>query len=106
MEKEFQHSAADNALDGRLRFDGKKRKWQVKQDIKPFVEEAKQERDIGFNKKANYRKFATIPDVVAIEIATKYGVNIHDENTQRDKNEMSKFKKIIIQNYPYLLVST
>lgn len=103
----FKHTA-EGGLEGQIEFNpmGGRQGWQVKQDIRPFIQEAKDDREIGFNKKSHYRKFATIPDVVAIEIANKYGVNIHDPSTKNDQHKMQKFKKIIIQDYPYLLVSS
>lgn len=104
----FKHTEWTGGLEGQIEYNptGGRQGWQVKQDIQPFIEDAKQQRDAGFNKKSHYRKFASIPDVVAIEIATKYGVNIHDPKTNNDKDLMKKFKKIIIEDYPYLLVSS
>ena len=46
--------------------------WQMYQDEKPFLEKAKLDRDLmasGLNKKdLGFKKFATVPDIVAIEI--------------------------------------
>jgi len=106
LEKKFKHDAADGALSGIIGFEDTKTHRRVSQDIKPILDEVKEERAAGFNRKANYRKFASIPDVVAIEIATKYGINIHNDETIRDQSEMKKFRNIIIREYPYLLVST
>ena len=106
LEKKFKHSAGHNALNGMIGFEDTKTHTRVAQDITPFLDEVKRDRDAGFNRKASYRKFASIPDVVAIEIATNHGINIHDQNTARDQSLMKKFKKIIMQDYPYLLVST
>ena len=76
--------------------------WQIYQDEKPFLEQAKMDRET--QKEVNgFKKFATIPDVVAIEILTKYGIDIHDPNTMSDSDKMKKFKKIIQQDYKYLL---
>jgi len=108
MGKKFKHKEVTGGLEGQIEFNqmGGLSGWEAAQDITPFLEQAKMEKEIGFNKKTHYRKFATIPDVVAIEIATKYGVNIHDPKTNGDKDVMKKFKKIIIEDYPHLLVST
>jgi len=104
----FKHTEWTGGLEGQIEYNpmGGRQGWQVKQDIQPFIDDAKNHREQGFNKKSHYRKFASIPDVVAIEIATKYGVNIHDPATASDKDLMKKFKKIIIEDYPYLLVSS
>ncbi len=106
LEKKFKHDAMGGALSGIIGFEDTKVHKSVAQDIKPILDEVKEDRAAGFNRKANYRKFASIPDVVAIEIATKYGINIHNDETIKDKSEMKKFKNIIIREYPYLLVST
>lgn len=77
--------------------------WTVQQDEKPFIEQAKRDRESGNNSKAGYKKFATIPDIVAIDILNKYGIDIHDPNTMRDRDKMLKFKNIIKTEYKYLL---
>ena len=77
--------------------------WTFQQDEKPFIEQAKRDRDAGQNSKASYKKFATIPDIVAIDILNKYGIDIHDSNTMQDQTKMNRFKKIIKSEYSYLL---
>tara|TARA_R110000822_G_scaffold4672_1_gene20158 strand:- start:3085 stop:3417 length:333 start_codon:yes stop_codon:yes gene_type:complete len=77
--------------------------WVVEQDEKPFLEKAKQERDNGQRKDIGYKKFATIPDIVAIDILSKYGIDIHKPETMQDKTLMTKFKNIIKSEYAYLL---
>jgi hypothetical protein len=78
--------------------------WKVYQDETPFLEQAKRDRDtFDKSKEKGYRKFATIPDIVAIEILQKYGINIHDPNTINDPSEMNRFKNIIKKEYKYLL---
>jgi len=102
----FKHDVGDGELEGLIEFEDGLRGASVAQDIKPFLQEAKEEREIGFNRKTHYRKFASIPDVVSIEIMEKWGINIHNPETIKDKSEMNKFKTIIKQHYPYLLVSS
>jgi hypothetical protein len=77
--------------------------WTVQQDEKPFIEQAKRDRDAGQNSKAGYKKFATIPDIVAIDILNKYGIDIHDPNTMQDQTKMTRFKNIIKSEYKHLL---
>jgi hypothetical protein len=52
--------------------------WTVYQNEKPFLEKAKLERDMaasGLNKQdLGFKKFATVPDIVAIEIKDKWGI--------------------------------
>jgi len=102
----FKHSTDLGDVKGNIEFEDGMRGWSVTQDITPYLKDAKEQRDIGFDKKIHYRKFASIPDVVAIEVMNKYGINIHDPEVAGDKWEMKKFKDIIIKEYPYLVVST
>jgi len=77
--------------------------WTVQQNEKPFLEQAKIDRELGSRKDSGYKKFATIPDIVAIDILHKYGIDIHDPDTMRDQDKMNKFKNIIKSEYSYLL---
>ena len=74
---------------------------------KPFLEKAKLEREQnanGLNKKdLGFKKFATVPDIVAIEIKNKWGIDLHDSATMHDKNKMAKFMAIFKQNYSHLM---
>ena len=77
--------------------------WQIYQDEKPFLEQAKREREQTKRNDSAYRKFATIPDIVAIEVLQKYGIDIHSPETMKDTAMMNKFRYIIKTEYPYLL---
>jgi hypothetical protein len=81
--------------------------WQIYQDEKPFLESAKKDRDnhdSGLNKKdQGFKKFATVPDIVAIEIKNKWGIDLHNSTTMQDKDMMAKFMVIFKQNYPHLM---
>lgn len=80
--------------------------WEYYQDETPFIDEAKRERDAGVKEtKMGHKKFATIPDIVAIEILNKYGIDIHDPTIMHDRNRMQRFKQIIMQEYKYLVVN-
>lgn len=78
-------------------------RWQVYQDEKPFLEQAKMDRDQDQRKDTGYRKFATIPDIVALEILQNHGIDLHDPNTMQDRALMNKFRSIIKSEYKYLL---
>jgi hypothetical protein len=96
-------------LTGKFEYDSGKAtgtsQWQIYQDEKPFLEQAKMEREMNQRKDTGYRKFATIPDIVAIEVMQNHGIDIHDPETMRDKSLMNKFRAIIRSEYPYLLSS-
>ena len=49
------------------------------------------------------KKFATVPDIVAIDIKDKWGLDLHSPTFMHDKDSLAKFMIIIRQEYPYLL---
>lgn len=53
-----------------------------------------------------YRKFATIPDAVAIKIYEVHGLNLHDPSFAHDPNNMKKLKTIMMSEYRDLIVNT
>ena len=80
--------------------------WRLEQDEKPFLEQAKREREEGT--KANVmgaKKFATIPEIVAIELNSKWGIDIHAPDFLHDDDKKAKFFTIIQTEYPHLVVN-
>ena len=78
----------------------------VIQDIEPHLEWAKHQRDLSrsnkFSKKdTGFKPYCNVPDSIALDIMSKYGINLHDPNIQPE--EMRKFKRIIKTDYPYLM---
>ena len=80
-------------------------KFVLSQDINAYREYAKESRDLYevAKKKSHYRSFAIIPDIVAIDILTKYQIDIHASEFMTDKALVAKVKRIIISEYPDLL---
>ena len=80
--------------------------WRFEQDEKPFLEQAKRDREAGTkDTNSGYRKFATIPEIVAIEINAKYGIDVHDPTFFADIDKKAKFFTIIRTEYPHLVVN-
>lgn len=80
--------------------------WQYEQDEHPFLAQAAREREMGTKKTANnHKKFATIPEIVAIEIKTKYGIDLHSLTFMDDLDAKARFMTIIQQEYPHLVVN-
>ena len=81
--------------------------WTVSQDVTPFLEQAKLDRELSQGRSApnGMKKFATIPDIVAIDINNKWGLDIHDPAFMHDSDSLAKLMTIIRQEYPYLLSS-
>lgn len=49
------------------------------------------------------RSFAIIPDIVAIDIYSKYKIDVHAEDFGKDISEYKRLKKIIQTDYPALM---
>lgn len=78
--------------------------WSMTQDTRPFIEQAKIDREtLKMDKTNGMKKFASIPDVVAVDIKLKWGLDLHEPDFMHDKERMAKFMTIIRQEYPYLL---
>ena len=77
--------------------------WKVYQDEKPFIEQAKQEREQARKADLGYKKACTIPDIVAIDLLHKYGLDVHDPKFMHDSDRVKKVLHIIKTEYPYLM---
>ena len=79
----------------------------LSQDLNPFLEKAKVERNISDERVnmgyGSFRKVATIPDVIALEMLIKHGVDIHDESINDDRNQMKRAMDIINRDYKNLM---
>jgi hypothetical protein len=85
---------------------GDDKQFTLSQNIDPFLENAKQERDIAAeftNPNKRYRKLATIPDVVALDIKLRYDIDIHHPDTLKNPHMMKRFRAIIKSDFPKLL---
>lgn len=78
--------------------------FKATQDHRAFVEQAKIDREQQKSMKdTGYKKACTIPDIVAIEINFKHGINIHDPTFMNDSDKLKKVLQIIRSEYPYLM---
>ncbi len=79
--------------------------FRATQDVSPYLNYAKESRaranELFANQKQNFRSFAIIPDIVAVDMKTKFGVDVHDP--QNGAQELQKIRNLVIQNYPQLL---
>jgi len=81
--------------------------FRLEQDVsayKDYAEKQRQLDEISRNGRS-YRSFAIIPDVVAIDILTKYGLDIHAPEFMSDPSQLRKLKGIIDSDYPLLKTS-
>lgn len=91
-------------LSGVIDYDSHGASWGVQQDIQPFLDQAKEDRSEG-DGKAHQTKLCTVPEVIAIEVKLKWGIDIFSPEFMHDKAMKAKFFSIIQQEYP-LLMST
>ena len=88
---------------------GEQTTWEIKQDISEVKKEIQRDRDMlatGRHNKMGFRKMATIPDIVAIQIMENHQLNVHDQTFMSDPNNLKKLRKILMTEYPDLLIST
>jgi hypothetical protein len=105
----FQSATVNPKKSMKAGFDLQSAEWEVKQDVQQYKDQVKLERDKEqyFGKtNQGYRKMATIPDIVALEILQNHKINLHDPLFMNDKNNMKKLKTILIMEYPDLLINT
>ena len=94
----------NNSMTSQLHYDkGEELTWRVYQDERPYLEQAKQDREAPKKRDLGYKKFATIPDIVAFEISQKHGIDIHEPTFMHDQDKRAKFMTIIKNDYPHLL---
>jgi hypothetical protein len=89
-------------------YDLKTNQWEAKQDISQYIEHAKLERekqDYYGIRKDGYRKLATIPDIVALEILQNHKIDLHDPTFMSNPANLTKLKKILATEYRDLLVN-
>ena len=87
--------------------------WQLNQDISAFLANAKRDReawdyikDTKEGKQKTMRKMCTIPDIVGIEIAQKYGLDIYAQDFGQNSSDGIKLRAILKSYYPELLIAT
>ena len=105
----FQSATVDPKKSMKAGFDLQSAEWEVKQDIQEYKDHVKREREKQeyFGKtKQGYRKMATIPDIVALEIFQKHKLDLHDPSFMSNPNNLKKLKTILMFEYPDLLINT
>ena len=96
------------SLKDKIIFDGNSFKTQVSQDISGILEQVALDREFQdrHGKSKNYRKIATIPDIVAIEILANYGLDLHAPDFMHHPINGRKLRQILKSEYPKLLLNT
>ena len=77
---------------------------EVTQDVSSHLEWAKEMRATESARNSfshGFKPFCNIPDSVSLELLSKYVINIH--SNQKDKDALKKVKSIIKRDYPHLM---
>lgn len=79
--------------------------FEVTQDATPFIEQAKRDREASLKhgRDVGYKKACTIPDIVAVDLLYKYGIDVHDPNFMHDPAQVRRVIGIIKSEYPLLM---
>lgn len=93
----------NNSLTGQIDYTDTESRWQVYQDERPYLEQAKLDREQTQKRDIGYKKFATIPDIVAIELKDKYGLDIHHPEFMSDPDKKAKLMTIIRNDFKHLM---
>ena len=98
-----------NTISGEIAYDDHGNNFEVQQDIEEVLKEIQIDKDIlstGRHNTMGFRKMATIPDIVAIEMAHKHNLDVHDPNFNEDPNNMKRLRYLLRTEYPELLISS
>ena len=98
---DFEYASIDTMRVTKAKDDGFR---EVTQDVSSHLEWAKHMRELESARKSfssGFKPFCNIPDSVSLELMSKYGINIH--NNQTDKDALKKVKQIIKRDYPHLM---
>ena len=97
-----------NTMSSAIEYDNSGAQWEVKQDVSEILKEVQRDKDLmAHGRKAQgWRKAFTIPDIVAIQILTNHGLDVHDPLFMHDSDKLNKLKYIVRTEYPHLLINT
>ena len=81
--------------------------FRLEQDVQGYRDYAKMVRaNMSAQLRAQtYKPVCIVPDIVAIDILTKYGLDIHSPEFMHDAGQKKKLLQIIRTDYPDLLLS-
>ena len=79
--------------------------FRFEEDIQGYLDYAHVVRRDSINKTSQtMRSFCVVPDIIAVDILTKFGININ--NPELDQQDLNKFKSIVKKHYPKLLTGS
>jgi hypothetical protein len=83
------------------------RDFKLEQDVSAYKDYAAQQRelDTAAPSARQYRSFAILPDIVCIDILTKYGLDVHSPEFMNNPANLRRLKQIVDSDYPLLKTS-
>jgi len=103
----FTHSSLTGDLTGQMVTDNTGGSvWRVEGNISDTIQDIKKEREAGRNKKSHYQKMCSIPNVIVLELNTKYNLDILDPEFMSDPAKKKRLVYLLKTEYPDLLVMT
>jgi len=103
----WQHTSKTGDLTGQLITDTNGENiWKVEGDISGTIEDVKRDREAGRNKNSHYQKMCSIPNVIVLELNTKYNLDILDPEFMHDPAQKKRLVYLLKTEYPDLLVMT
>lgn len=83
--------------------------FSLTQDVQAYKDYAEKSRErdqhLAGARSTNYRPFCIIPDIVAIDLKMKYGIDIHGPEFLKNPAIKLKFANIMRTEFPELLTS-
>ena len=81
--------------------------FRLTQEVSHYIDYAKTQRDLDSqaHPKRQYRSYAIIPDIVAIDILTKHGLDIHSPDFLKNPADVRRLEHLIETEYPKLKTS-
>ena len=79
--------------------------FRLDQDVSAYRDYAHKVRELNAMGRSHYRQVCIIPDIVAVDILTKYGLDIHAPDFMNDTEKKRRLMTIIRLDYPDLLTS-
>jgi len=100
-------SQDDNPDSFLVKLDKHSENFRVEQDVSAYIDYAQKSRDniAAQTKSTSYKPVCLIPDITAIDILTKYGIDVHSPEFMHDKAQIKKVLQIIRTEHPKLLMS-
>jgi len=80
--------------------------WKVEGNISNTIADIKKEREAGRNKNSHYQKMCSIPNIIVLELNTKYNLDILDPEFMNDPAKKKRLVYLLKTEYPDLLVMT